>query len=508
MLDKYAFMKDFLRISSKGTESEDGNSNIIIPLVPNKVQKLLIDNKTSRNVILKARQHGCSTGIIADYFIDTITIPGLTSVVVSHTDFATKRLFNKARMFYDLCPEKNFFPIASRDAENLLYFDKLKSSYYVATAKAKVILKGDTVHRLHLSELAFYDMSNPGRAQDILEEAHEVVPIKHGVLIVESTPNYKNDTFYNLYFGAKYHHNNYKAFFFPWWFADDYKIKNKDVPEGFERDKDENIELTEEEKDLIFQHNLNNDQIRWRRFKIREQGNKFWRQHPENDASCWVNPESMIFDKDAIDRLMRQRIKPLDFRPVEQMFIWETPDKSEVYVVGADVAEGLMHGNYSTASIVKVSNGTEVAHIRGKFPVEVCAAILARVGKEYNNALIGVEINQHGMTVLNILNRIGYPNMYWASDDKGRPQKLGWSTNVVTRPQMIDEFDRALRVGSFRTSCEDLISEIQDFALVNGKAQAPDGSTDDSLFAAMIAWMIRNDAVPVNTIANYATRYG
>jgi hypothetical protein len=507
MIDKPRFMADFLRIVAK---SDRGDGSLIIPLIPNKVQLIYLNNKSPRNVILKARQEGTSTIILADFFIDTITIQGISSVVVSHGDKPTRRLFSKVHLFHKGCPRKNFFPNALHDAENLLTFPVLNSSFHVETAKSRIIGRGDTIHRCLLSEFPMYDIGQPGRCEEIFSEIGQSVPMKQGVLTVESTPYMKNDEFYKLYFGAKEGDNNFTPFFFPWWLADDYFITPEDVDEKHKEDIDLKLDSDPRypnEEFLVKEKGLSLDQIRWRRYKIRELGHRFWREYPEDDQSCWLNPESMVFDKTAIERLMVIRQAPLEQRPSDFLTIWERPTGNETYVIGADVAEGLPQGDFSAARILKASNGSFVGSIRGKMPIDIFAGILFRVGIEYNTALLAVENSPHGIGVLTLLQNMGYPNLFWTMDEAGRPIKPGWVTSHTSRPLMIDHFDLGLRSGLIRDPDENALLEYQDFVYINGKPEVPKGSHSDLLFASMIAWEIRDYASPV-TVSVKAGRYG
>lgn len=493
MIDKPRFMADFLRISTKDEDDTSGNPGLIVPLVPNKLQKYYLENRTPRNCILKARQMGSSTIILADFFIDVISIVGLAANVVSYGDVPTSKLLKKVQMFYDLCPRKNFFPMINHDTDHLVSFPRMNSSFFIGTSRASVLGRGETIHRCHLSEFASYNKSNPGRAEEIIAEVGQSVPMKTGVLTIESTPYSRGDAFYNIYFGAKSHENNFHAFFFPWWWAGDYFILDNDVQETHQEDRESNLELTDEEVFLCEMNHLTHDQLRWRRYKIRELGKKFFREYPEDDQSCWLNPESMIFDRPAIDRNLRMKVPQLEFRPAEQLTVWQLPEPC-LYVIGVDPASGLARGDWSTASIIRADNGMEVAAIRGKFPVDTFSTILAQVGKEYNYALIGVENSGHGVAVLKYLENMGYPNIYCSYTDEGKMKAVGWTTSATSRPKMIDDFDTALRSGAFRTSNEQLLNECLGFLMIDGKPQAEEGGTDDALFAAMIGWGIRGMA--------------
>ena len=532
-INKPLFMADNLRIATK--EVKDGS--LIVPLKPNWTQLYYLAHKAARNVVLKARQLGTSTIIMADFFIDTISIKGIASKVVSHAEKATQRLLDKLDLFYSGCPDPNLFPKLHHDSDTLKSFKSLNSTFDIATARSKIISRGETVHRCLLSEFPFYDLAQPGRSKEIFADVGQSVPLKGGILTVESSPFIKGDEFYKLYMGAKEKTNNFKPFFFTWWLGEDYVLPLDKFSTELslpEEDLIEKLELYDShdlygsEKDFIttsriiakefygIEHlNLTPDHIRWRRYKIREIGQKFWREYPEDDTSCWINPEAMIFNKDSIYRLLANKLPVLEYRPDDGVKIWEMPDGAAAYVIGVDMAEGIPHGNFSAASVQKVTanNVVEVAAVREKLPIDRIVGIVAKLGKEYGDALIAIENNAHGISALDQIQKTGYPNIYWSMDDKGNPTRAGWTTwshggRTGSRQKLIDDFDLALKIGVFQTSNEDLLNECLSFIDVDGKPQAPKGDTDDSLFAAMIGYQIKDFASPMGGAYVPADRYG
>ncbi|RYX80921.1 hypothetical protein EON83_26285, partial [bacterium] len=90
----------------------------LIPLVPNEVQAQYLDQicptwrdggqiqlQGARELILKSRQFGFSTLILALLFLDTINTPHTQTVVVAHDMDSTIRLFQMVQRFYKHLPE-------------------------------------------------------------------------------------------------------------------------------------------------------------------------------------------------------------------------------------------------------------------------------------------------------------------------------------------------------------------------------------------------------------------
>ena len=77
------------------------------------------------------------------------------------------------------------------------------------------------------------------------------------------------------------------------------------------------------------------------------------------------------------------------------------PEEDTAYVIGADVAEGLKHGDYSSAHVLAVGDETRVvAEWHGHIEPDLFAYELFKLGTWYNTALVLPEVNNHGLTTV------------------------------------------------------------------------------------------------------------
>ena len=141
-----------------------------------------------------------------------------------------------------------------------------------------------------------------------------------------------------------------------------------------------------------------------------------------------------------------------------------------------------------------------VATLRGKIPPDLFAEAVYRLGHKYNTALLAVEKQASGHTVLNILIQHNYENLYhhrdydvWQGKETTEP---GWYTSNKTKPLMVDAMKAAFRAGDFITYSENLLNEALAFQYVGStpermKMQAAPGESDDEIIAAMIALIVR-----------------
>ena len=173
--------------------------------------------------------------------------------------------------------------------------------------------------------------------------------------------------------------------------------------------------------------------------------------------------------------------------------IYKDPVPGGKYVLGADVAEGTSNGDWSVAVILDRVTGEEVAFFRKKLPPDTFGEILDKMGRKYNNALMVVEINNNGLTTITRLKQLLYPMMYFrpAKFDTvsgSWSDKLGWRTNTVTRPIMIDDLVAAIREESLVLHTPEFQKEMLTFVYDDSnKAIAQDGFHDDCIFALAVA---------------------
>jgi hypothetical protein len=116
--------------------------------------------------------------------------------------------------------------------------------------------------------------------------------------------------------------------------------------------------------------------------------------------------------------------------------------------------------------------------------------------ESYNNAVLAVERNNHGHTVLNVLkHQLCCPNLYEHRDydaKRGIRSKLGWDTNVKSKPIMIDEIVRGIEDGHVTVWSRELLSECMTYVRNDrGGTGAESGCHDDRVMAMAIALQAR-----------------
>lgn len=523
--DRRWYIENFLQIRNKRAE--------IIPLKLNEAQKTVMkyieaDEKVGipkRYIVLKARQMGLSTLFEALIFHDTATNPNKNSLIIAHEEPASQNLFSMSKLYYENLPDL-IRPMKKYSNGKVLAFENpesdenkkqdnpgLRSKISIATAGTGEVGRSATIHNLHVSELAFFPdpkVTMLGLLQSVPDEPNTLV-------VLESTANGVGDYFHELWTKAVKGENEFTPIFLPWFIDPGYTrpFRTKNEKQQF-IDEVEAISYSPNgetiytyEKELKDKNGLTYEQLNWRKYTIANkcQGDEllFMQEYPATPEEAFISSGRPKFSLKALRKYQTITETPergylqygddgkVVFSPDKNGYvsIWRKPEPNKFYCIGADVAEGLAHGDYSCAVVGDSEDFDIVAMWHGHIDPDLFGIELIKLGKFYNDAYIGVENNNHGLTTLSIMKREEYWNLYFAkSYDKIADkisQKLGWTTSARTKPLMIDklaEFVREMFLGIYSDL---IISEMFTYIIDDdGKTNAQSGCFDDTVMATAI----------------------
>ena len=465
------------------------------------VQAHWYEHRSPWDVILKGRQLGFTSIIDGCFFADTVLRPNTTSVIVAHDLDSSEKIFATVRGFWERLPENERNRIGEPRylTKRDLYWPSLNSRFWVATAGSVASGRGHTINNLHCSEFAYWP--DPER---VLAGLTEAVPLS-GRIVIESTANGMGNPFHDLWIQAKQGENLYRPHFYPWWWDQGYRMAGPALGE-----------LTEEEQHLRDAWDLDDDQLRWRRGKRKQLRDRFPQEYPENDGHCFLASGRCCFEMSALlgarariaaepepqalSHLSDEEGNPISLSPA-RLLVWRPPEQGREYVIGADVGEGLAHGDPSAACVLDRETGEQVAELHGRIASGRFASLLAALGRLYLEAELAVESNNHGHATLDALhNTLNYSPLYRYRryDQSGLAgEALGWPTNARTKPLMIDELAEAIAEGHLLIHSEGLVDECLTFITTDsGSREAQPGKHDDRVMAAAIAWQVRKRPVP------------
>ncbi len=413
-------------------------------------------------VVLKARQIGFSTLAAAYAFWLAYFWSDRFIVMLSKTEREAAKLLLKSKYGAKYLPAwmKKRGPQLIGDNQLKMTFDN--DSAIESLPSNNDPARGESVYLVIVDEWAF--LPNADEAWASIEPIADV----GGRVIGLSTANGSGDFFHQLWVGAETGTNEFKGVFWPWSAGD--------------RDEE------------------------WYARKARNM--PAWQLHqeyPRNPDEAFIMSGNPVFD---VERLLsletREPIrgyikfdsrKSLEFIEYDegQMAIFEFPETDGVYVIGADVAEGLGHGDYSSLHIIDARNIQVVANWHGHIDPDKFGQLIAEVAWWYNGCLVGVENNNHGLTTLKSMQRYGYRNLYrtrrLAQRVASETEILGWRTTPASKPLLVDELAGSIRDGELILEDSRTIGELKTFVRdTNGKMHG--SPHDDRVISLGIAYQM------------------
>ncbi len=452
-----------------------GRDGVVVPLRANRAQMEFEARRGQKNIVLKARQMGISTWVAARLFLQAITVPGTLSLQVAHTQQAAEAIFGMAHRFLELLPDflREGALETSRANVREIRFRRLDSAFRVESAGDTNAGRGLTVTNLHCSEVARW----PGDARAVLQGLKAALA-PSGDLVLESTPMGAEGCFWEEWRRAE--ETRTVRHFFPWWWESSYAGEPV-------------TDWNEEERVLVKREGLSPRQIGFRRSLKADYQDAAAQEFAEDAESCFKASGYSIFDVPSIDERLIHAPEPLEKRLKGQLWVWLPPQKGSKYLIAVDTAGGGRDGDYSVAQVVEIRTGMQCAELRGKLPVLELAEQAAQLHRDYNQAWVVVERNNHGSGVLAHLgSMVDQGRIFRSGRQQAGPQ--GWLTSAGTRPAMLAGLGRLLVECPELFMSERLLRECRSFVrLPSGKTGAASGAHDDCVMAMAIAHAVRDE---------------
>ena len=450
-----------------------------VPLAPNAAQRAYEERRGRQNIVLKARQMGVSTWVVGRFFLKTITQPGTLTVQVAQSREAAEQIFRMAHRFYEHLPEglREGVLRTSRANAGQMVFPELDSEVRVVSAAEENAGRGLTIQNLHCSEVAHW-AGDGGKVLAGLRAA--LAP--NGELVLESTPNGAQGCFYDEWRAAEA--TGVAQHFFPWWMEPEYV--GAPVAES---------EWTAEERTLAKMHGLSAEQIGFRRERRAQFRQLAGQEYAESAESCFLASGACVFDLEQVEARMRAVHAPIEKRENGQLQVWYPAQAGREYIVGIDPAGGGADGDYACAQVIERKTGLQCAELRAHLAPREMAKTVARLGREYNDALLVVERNNHGLAVLAYLTSRGEAaggDRVYAGPIYEQRGQAGWLTTAVSRPEMLERLGSLLEERAEIFSSAQLLAECRSFVRKSdGRTEAAAGAHDDCVLAMAIAQAVR-----------------
>ena len=498
-----------------------------VPFFFNEVQKDFLEQLellgTSKPFfILKGRQQGFTSVITAIQLSYAIVRKNFSGFTMANQSINTLAIFNdKARSVYDRLPAE-LKPHEKFNSRNELFFDKLNSSWRVATATDQ-IGRGFTFNFVHFSEVAFYecDLSTlqAGIGEAITSDA---------IQVYESTANGFNQA-KDLWDSGSCHN-----LFYEWWRSPEYRSTEYEYLETNDAWLLERIKVLKDK-------GCDKEQITWycKKYDSYLDKNTIKQEYPITPTEAFISSGDCVFDKEAINNQLalysglnnlkkgyfeykkeaipvtdsngamvdvEWRIKDIQFIDSKDGYITihemprtKTDSRGNIthkapYVIGGDTAG--TGKDYFTAKVIDNTNGKTVATFhKQNIDEDLYAEQLYCLGQYYNEALIGIEINYSRQPMRVLQKKYNYPNLYVRERLDGVSDKpmldYGFETTSRTKPIIIGELVEFMRNNSWAEVDVPTLKEMTTFVKKdNGKLEALDGCHDDLVMALAIAHFI------------------
>lgn len=523
--DRLWYMKNFLKIRDKQSR--------LVPLKVNAAQQHFNEiieedkknGKPGRYIILKARQLGMSTFTEGYIYHDTSTREYVNSLIIAHEEKATLNLFQMSKLFYEASPlairpmkkysngKEIVFENPTTDDSEKLKNPGLRSKITIATAGTSDTARSGTYHNVHVSEIAFFP--NP---QNTMTALLQCVPDEPNTFIcMESTANGVGGYFYDMWYAACRGENDFTPIFFPWFTDPNYSMEFEDDEEKEKFIAEVNAThpdasgkpIHTDEWLLIQQFGVTYEQLNWRKKTIANKCggsiDMFHQEYPSTPEEAFIASGRPKFDLKAVKEYEIACVPPVKQGelyesssglsiyddPKGNLKIWYLPNPDETYCIGADVAEGLITGDYSVA-IVLDSKLNVCAKWRGHIDPDLFGKELVKLGKLYNEAFLAPEGNNHGLTTIKSILNEEYWNIFntkiYDKVNDEITKKIGWYTTRKTKPLAIDKLAEYIREKFLGIWDFDIIEELYSYVIDDkGATNAQEGKHDDCVMSLAIA---------------------
>ena len=488
-----------------------------VPFFLNEVQKEFLGELSTQGrqkpfFILKGRQQGFTTLITAIMLSYAVVKRNFSGFTLADRDDNTKAIFiDKAKVMYHHLP-KRLKPTEKFNSVNELFFDKLNSSWRVASATSNVG-RSRTLSFIHYSEVAFFGCPLSDLQKSIGEAATE-----DAICIYETTANGFNEA------KALWDSGACVNLFYEWWKTSEY------VSQEYEYLKNPDKWLGER-LIALKKKGLTKEQLTWYAKKYRSYIDKsaIKQEYPCTPEEAFVTSGDCLFDKEKISNYLstfninaergffNYKLLPVPvYSPSQELISYKNsitnisfekspngyisivePPKNKSYVIGADTAG--QGEDYFAAKVLERDSERCVAtlHIKN-IDEDLFAHQLFCLGKYYNSALIAVEINFSRHPV-RVLRELGYENLYatrtLSSSKDTFSGEIGFLTTSVSRPIIISELVSTMRENVFLETDRETLFEMSTFIKrSDGRHSAANGSHDDLVMASAISHFVAKES--------------
>ncbi len=472
--------------------------------------------------ILKARQQGISTDACAYVQHCCMTRRGHVGLSIADKLDLPKVWLRRAIHWHRQTPERMRPHLKLGNAIEM-YYDNLDSRYHIASQAGQTPGMGETIHRLHCSEVA-----NWRDHEKVLSDLMPAVPknAPNTSIEFESTGEMVGDWWHQAVMASLAGEDEYTLIFLPWFITEEYALPAELTEADYTADERDVVALAAA---WAKQHphyatiarfeGVNPFQIAWRRWVIANEffGNDdlFRSRYPSTIAEAFMAAGAAIYTPQMHSKAMGTVREPewlgnllyrgdpsnvqLEGNESGELRIWEHPKADMHYVLGADNQWGKSKESaWDVACVECIETGKLVAKAKGRYPFSVWAGKLAALGYLYNEAWVAPERNGQvadGLMPI-LLGYVGewtYPKVWIRTEEgrlrgSGKAKDYGWYTDQHTKGSLVSFSQQMTTEGTFDWCDEATVAQMATIVRrEDGGIGCPDGMHDDDWMARLIA---------------------
>lgn len=430
-----------------------------MPFNTYRYQDIVLDQFLSNtfNIILKARQMGLSWLVAAYSLWLAIFFEDKSILMISIKDKTAKALLKKVKILYNALPDFLKFELEDNNMSRMAFCTGGEIESVPTSEEAG---RSDALSLLIIDEAAYV------RWLDKIWASALPTLSTGGSAIILSTPNGMGNYYYDLWNKSVEGKSLFNPIRLHWW---------------YHPDRDAN----------------------WLRV---QKANMHPMQVAQEFLGDFIASGNLVLDAEALRALQDEcaMIQPIEVLYPEVtgedescgLHIFEKPSPKKDYLMPIDLSQGV-GGDYNAAHVIDKETGLQVAEYRSKLPLNVFNSKVYELGMMYNHALAAPERNSMGIATVHYFQENDYPRMYEYADPMKRANgsQLGFPTNSVTRPILIDKLQTCIQEGVSGIQGIRTVNEMLSFAWSKkGKAEAQPGKHDDLVISYGIGRYVREMA--------------
>ena len=375
-------------------------------------------------------KEGSSTFFTGIAFQHAAFRTGCQVAIIGHKKKTAISLAEIANRFYRSCP-KEIRPNRHGKVKKTLQFPDIDSKLDIASVQDDEPLRGETVQVVLGTELSSWQ-ENGG--DDVWASVLNAVPEDGGFFMAESTPKHHGDQLHMLCMDSEKPDSKWNKVFIPWTMIQEYR---KEVPPGWKPSKmvqdywDEYPTITPEQAYWMQVSGLQ---------KCNRKVDKFKQEYPINEYDCWAITGDAVYDQS----ILRQWLQDIDGGTgvgleTDPWVQFQEPDPDHEYIIFCDPASSWSERDNYGVVILNITTCEQAAEYLGHMSAYQMAQKLAQWGRDYNRAMIYVEANGVGESILSHLvdnPNIAYRKVFHRANSRYSRSKTripGWWSSAKTK---------------------------------------------------------------------------